>query len=65
MGRRCKEIKVTLHSPESENGLRCFEKRICDFYAAQVEKKLNYCDFTKQQKLELLQLLMDNYNTKS
>lgn len=65
MGRKYKEIKAVLYISESENGKRRFEKKICDFYAAQVEKKLHSYNLTKQQKLEILQLLMDDYTAKA
>lgn len=64
MGRKCKEIKAVLYLPESENGICHFDKKICDFYAAQVEKKLHSSNLTKQQKLEILHLLMDDYSIK-
>lgn len=65
MGQKYKEIKAVLYIPESESGKRCFEKKICDFYAAQVEKNLHSYNLTKQQKLEVLQLLMDDYTAKA
>ena len=62
MGRKSKEIKAVLHPSNTEAGKRSYEKKICDFYAAQVGKKLHSYNMSKKQRLEILQLLMDNFN---
>jgi hypothetical protein len=59
VGRKSQEIKAVLHLPESEIGMRRFEKKMGDFYASQVEKRL--LPLPKKQKLEVLQALIDNF----
>ena len=58
MRRQKKEIKAVLHLPKSDQALRQFEKRMCDFYAAQVEKRLH--SLPKEQKLEVLNAMLSN-----
>ena len=60
MGRIKKEIKAVLHLPESENAIRQFEKKICDFYIAQVEQKLR--SLPKEKKLEALDIILASYS---
>jgi len=55
-----KEIKAVLHLPESENAIRQFEKKICDFYVAQVEQKLR--PLPKERKLEVLDIMLSSYS---
>ncbi len=52
MKQKRREIKAVLHMPDSENAIRQFEQRICDFYSAQVEHRL--AAMTKEKKLEVL-----------
>lgn len=61
VARKTNEIKAVMHLPESETAIRQFEKKICNFYAAQVEKKL--CSLPKKEKLEVLQNLIENFTT--
>ena len=56
MGRQRKEIKAVIVPPKSKQGIRQFEKRICDFYAAQVEQRLR--SLPKEQKLEVIDALL-------
>ena len=56
MSRKKKEITAVLHLPESEQAIRQFEKRICDFYVAQVEKRIR--SLPKEQKLEVIDALL-------
>jgi len=56
MGRQKKEIKAVLVLPKSEKALRQFEKKICDFYAAQVEQRLQ--SLPKEKKLEVIDALL-------
>ena len=58
MRRQKKEIKAVLHLPKSDQAIRQFEKRMCDFYAAQVEKKLH--SLPKEQKLEVLDAMLSS-----
>ena len=60
MGRIKKEIKAVLHMPESEHAIRQFEKKICDFYVAQVEQKLH--SLPKEKKLEVLDIILSSYS---
>ena len=60
MGRIKKEIKAVLHLPESENAIRQFEQKICDFYVAQVEQKLR--SLPKEKKLEVLDIILSSYS---
>jgi len=54
-----KEIKAVLHLPESEHAINQFEKKICDFYVAQVEQKLH--SLPKDKKLEVLDIIISSY----
>ena len=56
MGRQRKEIKAVLCLPKSGKALHQFEKRMSDFYAAQVEKRLQ--SLPKEQKLEVIDALL-------
>jgi len=56
MSRQKKEIKAILHLPKSEHAQRQFEKKMCDFYIAQVEKRIQ--SLPKQQKLEVVDALL-------
>ena len=56
MRRQNKEIKAVVMPPKNEQMLRLFEKRICDFYALQVEQRLR--SLPKDQKLEVVDALM-------
>jgi hypothetical protein len=56
MGRQKKEIKAVIVPPKSKHGMRQFEKRISDFYAAQVEQRLR--SLPKEQKLEVIDALL-------
>ena len=58
MGRQRKEIKAVIIPPKSKQGISQFEKRICDFYAAQVEQRLR--SLPKEQKLEVLDALLES-----
>lgn len=58
MGRKHWNITAVLHLPESEAAVGRFEKTLCDFYAAQVEKKLRASGLTKQEKQEVISLLL-------
>ena len=60
MGQKKKEIKAILHLPESKPAIRRFEKTICDFYAAQVEQRLN--PLPMERKLEVIDIMLSNYN---
>ena len=60
MRRQKKEIKAVLHLPKSDQAIRQFEKRMCDFYAAQVEKRLH--SLPKEQKLEVLDAMLSSTN---
>jgi hypothetical protein len=59
MARKTQEITAVLHLPESEEALRRFEDTMCKFYTAQVEKRLQH--LPKEQKLEFIGVLMENY----
>ena len=59
MGRIKKEIKAVLHLPESVHAISQFEKKICDFYIAQVEQKL--LSLPKEKKLEVLDIIISSY----
>jgi len=59
MGRQKKEIKVVLCLPKSEYALRQFEKRMCDFYATQVERRLQ--PLPKEKKLEVVDALLATF----
>jgi len=56
MGRQRKEIKAVIVPPKCKQGMRQFEKKICDFYAAQVEQRLR--SLPKEQKLEVIDALL-------
>jgi predicted GIY-YIG superfamily endonuclease len=56
MQRRKKEIKAVIVPPKNEQTLRLFEKRMCDFYALQVEQRLR--SLPKEQKLEIVDALL-------
>jgi len=56
MRRQRKEIKAVLVPPKSEQAKRRFEKRICDFYATQVEQILQ--SLPKEKKLEIIDALL-------
>lgn len=60
VGRAKKEIKAVLHLPENEYAIRQFEKKICDFYATQVEQRLRFLQ--KEKKLEVLDIMISNYS---
>ena len=59
MGRQRKEIKAVIVPPKNKQAIRQFEKRMCDFYAAQVEKRLH--SLPKEKKLEVLDSLISVY----
>ena len=63
MGRSKKEIRAVLHLPDNEQALRQFEKKICDFYAAQVERKLH--SLPKDKKIEIVDALIANYESQN
>jgi hypothetical protein len=56
MPRQKKEIRAVIVPPKNEHTLRLFEKRMCDFYASQVEQKLR--SLPKEQKLEIVDALL-------
>jgi len=56
MRRQKKEIKAVIMPPKNEQTLRLFEKRMCDFYASQVEQRLR--SLPKEQKLEVVDALI-------
>ena len=60
MGRGNKEIKAVLHLPDNERTIHRFEKKLCDFYTAQVEKELRH--LSKEKKLEVLQELLTGFS---
>ena len=60
MGRAKKEIKAVLHLPKSENTLRQFEQRLCDFYITQVEKRLQ--SLPKEKRQEVLDAVISSYS---
>lgn len=60
---RTKKITAVLHLPETEAGIRSFEKKICSFYCAQVEKQLHTYSLSKEEKLEVVQSLMEEYKS--
>jgi hypothetical protein len=60
VGQKRKEIKAVLHLPENEQAIRQFEKKICDFYAAQVEQRLH--SLPKEKKLEVLKIMLSSFN---
>ena len=55
-----KEVNVVLHLPKNEYAVRQFEKKICDFYVAQVEQKL--ASFPKKKKIEVINAILANYS---
>ena len=59
MGQKKKEIKAILHLPDGEDAKRQFEKKISDFYIAQVEQRLR--PLPKEKKLEVLNIMLANY----
>ncbi len=59
MGQKTKEIKVVLHLPDNEYAIQRFEKKICDFYASQVEQKLR--SMPKERKLEIIDAILSHY----
>jgi len=56
MGRQKKEIKAVLCLPKSDHALRQFDKRMSDFYATQVERRLQ--SLPKAKKLEVIDALL-------
>ena len=56
MGRTKKEITAVLHLPESDRAIRQFEKKLCDFYAAQVERRLQ--SLPREKKLEVIDAII-------
>ncbi|MCL2203416.1 MAG: hypothetical protein FWB88_05715 [Defluviitaleaceae bacterium] len=56
MRRQKKEIKAVIMPPKNEHTLRLFEKKMCDFYASQVEQRLR--PLPKNQKLEVVDALI-------
>jgi len=60
VGRQKKEIRAVLVLPKSENALRQFEKKICDFYVTQVERRLQ--SLPKEKKLEVLDMILSSYS---
>lgn len=60
MGRKTTEIRATLVLPNNLNALRQFEQRMGDFYASQVEKRLQ--GLPKNQKIEVLDSLLATYS---
>jgi len=56
MSRQKKEIKVVIVPPKSEHAKQQFQKRMSDFYAAQVERQLQ--PFPKEQKLKIIDELL-------
>ena len=60
MRRPKKEIKAVIMPPKNEHTLRLFEKRMCDFYASQVEQRLR--SLPKEQKLEIVDALICRFN---
>ena len=59
MGRQKKEIKAILCLPKSEHIIYQFEKRMGDFYAAQVERGLR--PLPKEEKIEALDAIISSY----
>ncbi len=59
MGQKTRVIKAVLHLPKNERAVRQFEKKLCDFYASQVELKL--VSLPKCKKLEVLDIMLSNY----
>lgn len=56
-------IKAVLHLPETDNELKSFQCKICDFYATQIEKQLHTYNLTKEQKLEVVRRLMAEHRS--
>ena len=56
MRRQKKEIKAVIMPPKNEQTLRLFEKRMSEFYVAQVEKQL--LPLPKEQKLRVIDTLL-------
>jgi len=56
MSRCKKEIKAVIVPPKSERAKQAFQKKMCDFYAAQVERRLQ--SLPKEQKLEVIDALL-------
>lgn len=65
MGRSSREIKAVINLPNTEKGRCKFEKTICDFYAEQVGKRLLSYNFSKEQRMDVLQRLIENYAGKA
>jgi len=54
-----------MHFPESPKAIAEFESKICDFYVAQVEKQLNLLDLKKEQKIEVINGLANDFKRRS
>jgi len=50
-----------MHLPESPKAIAEFESKICDFYVAQVEKQLNLLELKKEQKVEIIKGLANDF----
>ena len=56
MGKQKKEITAVIIPPKSEHAKQQFQKKMSDFYAAQVEKRL--LSLPKEQKLQIIDALI-------
>jgi len=56
MSRHRKEIRAVIVPPKSERAKQQFQKKMCDFYASQVERRLQ--SLPKKQKLEVIDALL-------
>jgi hypothetical protein len=56
-----KEIKAVLHLPDNEQAIRQFEKKLCDFYASQIEKRIS--SFPKAKKIEVIDAIISHYDS--
>jgi len=59
MSRCKKEIKAVIVPPKSERAKQAFQKKMCDFYAAQVEHRLRA--LPKEKKLEVLEIMLASF----
>lgn len=63
--RKKQTVNAILHLPSDPQALARIDSHMRNFYITQVEKQLNNYGLTKEQKLEVVALLVKDYHQKA
>lgn len=63
--RKKQTVNAILHLPSDPQALARIDSHMRNFYITQVEKQLNNYGLTKEQKLEVVALLVKDYRQKA